>query len=940
MPIQSLEHSARKPRPWRSATHLAAVLFFCAAYATAAAEVLTFDNPEDLAAWKFDPGAEFPGATGSLTHDAESGHSAAGELALNFDFTGGGNYVSASTALPTEPPVSGVRLWLRKPDANLMFVRAVDQKGETFQKDLRYDYRGWQQILINFQQWDYSWGGDGTFDTPATQFHIVIEGQGGTKTGSLLIDDVEWLAELPGDSWQKTTTYIESSFTTDSDTQTLPWTTSGPQGVSLSGNTWTYRFTADQNTCGLHHGYSALGRPEALLITLDSDGSGHELHATLGSHFQNFSRLLGTLDETGEITLEVPLGDMQTWTYSGGENDGIVRYPLRLLNIALIRKGEREEGTLKLKHLAFRTSYDTRSPVIVVPSVKASGADLVNFDVTLRSLHDEPLAGQLRARLQTPTGTISTEAIDVIAPPLTGRTLIVPAHFGGHPVIEGEFTFTSKSTSSRPQSITIAKPRQCQPEQFTLDPNSRMGVGMYLYRFHAHPSARAEMDKLCRLAAAAGVKWTREEFHWNWVEKTKGRYDWSFYDQLVESAQQHGISIYGLVCYWTEWSQPPFDDRFVTDYCTYLRVLVNRYKDRIHHWEIWNEPNIFFWPGDKSRYAVLLREAYKAIKETDPTAKVLGMSTAGIDIDFIQRMTELGVEYDDLTVHPYRHTLEPLSFKAELERTSAMFDNRPIWITEMGWPSNIGGVTERQQAALVSGVYLTALSSPVVRNVSWYDFREDGEDPFYNEHHFGLIRHDMTPKIGYAALATIGELFKDARLLDAHADERGLLAARYETSTGYLTVLAQQDQTTLARLRFSPDDLTIRDMVGGAVPASLTDDITALLMQRGEPFYVHSQSPLSFEHLEDAITIQAPPGGLHPGDPCELNWLANTARVVGIDHPPGWKQRSSAASDKILLSIPQHATPGEHFLRLTITDDINTWELPHTIQVTPDVVVR
>ena len=58
-----------------------------------------------------------------------------------------------------------------------------------------------------------------------------------------------------------------------------------------------------------------------------------------------------------------------------------------------------------------------------------------------------------------------------------------------------------------------------------------------------------------------------------------------------------------------------------------------------------------------------------------------------------------------------------------------------------------------------------ALASGAARSVSWYDFREDGTDPYYNEHHFGLIRQDLTPKIGYP------DKWRDYSGLDIEADD-------------------------------------------------------------------------------------------------------------------------------------------------------------------------
>jgi hypothetical protein len=54
-------------------------------------------------------------------------------------------------------------------------------------------------------------------------------------------------------------------------------------------------------------------------------------------------------------------------------------------------------------------------------------------------------------------------------------------------------------------------------------------------------------------------------------------------------------------------------------------------------------------------YAELLIKARAAIKKANPNARVLGCSTAGIDLDFIRRTMELGATFDVLTIHPYRN---------------------------------------------------------------------------------------------------------------------------------------------------------------------------------------------------------------------------------------------------------------------------------------------
>ena len=52
-------------------------------------------------------------------------------------------------------------------------------------------------------------------------------------------------------------------------------------------------------------------------------------------------------------------------------------------------------------------------------------------------------------------------------------------------------------------------------------------------------------------------------------------------------------------------------------YYTFVRTLVGRYKNVIHYWEVWNEPdNAMFWKPapDPAAYAIILKTAYRAVK--------------------------------------------------------------------------------------------------------------------------------------------------------------------------------------------------------------------------------------------------------------------------------------------------------------------------------------
>ena len=209
-------------------------------------------------------------------------------------------------------------------------------------------------------------------------------------------------------------------------------------------------------------------------------------------------------------------------------------------------------------------------------------------------------------------------------------------------------------------------------------------MGAYLGRYHGR-----ELEQMALKAKESGVKWIREDFEWGNIEAEKGKFNWAFTDSVVKIARKNGISVYAIVAYWPSWTRE-YTKEGIDDYIIFLRELVKHYKNDIHQWEIWNEPNIFFWQGPKEMYAELLMKSYIAIKDVDSTAQVLGISTSGIDFDFIQKMQELQAPFDVLTIHPVSSKLVESEFISELKKASDMAvlpggKQRPVWITEMGW---------------------------------------------------------------------------------------------------------------------------------------------------------------------------------------------------------------------------------------------------------------
>lgn len=901
---------------------------------------LTFDSASSVESWTFSDGPEWPGAVGKLSWSADEGRAAPGAARLDFDFGRGGNYVAAIVKLPSEPAVEVVRLWLKKPGSNLVILRAADSEGQTFQKDLRYTFPGWQQIEVELGGWGFHWGGrnDGVIRGPYREFHVLIERDGDQKSGTMYIDDVELLTEAAASPARITTTeYVAADFDTN------VWTPDGGTGATYRDRTWHYVLRDKSGRAMLHREFSLLGRPQSMKVTVESDGSGHDLAVVLGSHFQMFEKTLGSLSREGPMQFDARMGDLKDWRHYGGENDGLVRLPFRVLGLVIVKKGASDRGTLRPSRIEVATEHESDRAVEVIPAVRREG-DQALFAVQTRSLLADPVEAKLHWSIYEGDRRRRGGVIDMSLP-ARGKPVEVKRSepVGSARVLEGRFQLEVPGQQCGQRSCTLAAVPP-QPGSARLDPESRMGAGLYLYRFHGQPDYQRKLEQMCDLASRAGVKWTREEFHWNWIETAKGQYDWSYFDDLVNTAAKHGISVYGLMCYWTEWTEPN-TERGMEDYCDYLATAVERYRDRVHHWEIWNEPNVFFWSGTRKQYVQLLKRAYETVKRVDPDAQVLGCSTAGIDTSFIQFVLDHGGPMDALTVHPYRGELNSEGFIRELRAIRDVAGGRDVWITEMGWPSNIGGLTERQQAGYVARTYLSAFASNAVRSVSWYDFREDGEDPFYNEHHFGLVRNqDLAPKMGYAALATVGRLFdglRCTRTLDLGPDLEGYVFADEERQ---IVAVWTTGPTRLISLDVSDSGVEVLDLAGGAVEIDAAAQRKSLVLQSGQPVYLRGRPGFEVRRSDPPVraTVSAP--ATHPGDSVTVDVTAQDAiRRIEWTLPPAWPQphalpgqEPGGSTARFTIPVPASAAAEPHVLTATVeTTSGQRWEIPVTITIVP-----
>lgn len=222
-------------------------------------------------------------------------------------------------------------------------------------------------------------------------------------------------------------------------------------------------------------------------------------------------------------------------------------------------------------------------------------------------------------------------------------------------------------------------------------------------------------DSLVARTAEIGVKWTRLRASWPSIEKEKGIYNWEETDKAFETALKNGITpfvtigggnpLYSKLTTYDDPKlaeiygykpEPPIKDPAAMEaFLKFTKAVLERYKDKIDYWEIWNEPNHRnYWGAtpDGKEYGQLLVQTARLMKEIDPACKIIGGSMAGINPDFANDFLSVGSDslIDIISYHNYGAVPEERVYAAiELWQVINKYNpNIELWQGECGYPSH------------------------------------------------------------------------------------------------------------------------------------------------------------------------------------------------------------------------------------------------------------
>jgi hypothetical protein len=321
-------------------------------------------------------------------------------------------------------------------------------------------------------------------------------------------------------------------------------------------------------------------------------------------------------------------------------------------------------------------------------------------------------------------------------------------------------------------------------------------------RFGAVEAFRASAQ-----ADAAGVRWTRLVFWWSALQPD-GPESWnSFYfpDDVLQAELDSGRQVVGLLLKTPDWagtggptSVPqglglPLDHPD-NHWARFARTMAERYKGRIDHWVVWNEPDVwdpqsptYTWDGTVEDLYQLQKVAYLSIKRGNPNARV-GLSGLTYWWDYFYERPQYFERYlqvaerdpsasannwyfDAAVLHLYNEPAglyrAPMLFK---EVMAARGFSKSIWINETNvapWddprnPMRRGDfrATLDEQASYLIQAFAYGLAAGAER-ISVYPMY-DGDAPPGTEL-MGLVRQDGSTRPAYQALKTVTRYFSGVR---------------------------------------------------------------------------------------------------------------------------------------------------------------------------------
>jgi hypothetical protein len=207
----------------------------------------------------------------------------------------------------------------------------------------------------------------------------------------------------------------------------------------------------------------------------------------------------------------------------------------------------------------------------------------------------------------------------------------------------------------------------------------------------------AEQARLIAAARASGARIVRFDVEVHGIVQaspTGWTHDYSRLDEAIARARRHHIRILGIlsgtpsgmtacppgVSPEASWKCAAADP---VEYARQVVAIMEHAGAGVFAWEFWNEPDhAYMYLGTPEAYGRMLGAVHRRARGRFRITSG-GVADLGTGLPFLARAQDAGARFDVGNVH-----LRGEHLRARAERASRFFGDRPLWVTEHGYPSH------------------------------------------------------------------------------------------------------------------------------------------------------------------------------------------------------------------------------------------------------------
>lgn len=276
------------------------------------------------------------------------------------------------------------------------------------------------------------------------------------------------------------------------------------------------------------------------------------------------------------------------------------------------------------------------------------------------------------------------------------------------------------------------------------------------------------IDEILDIMDEMNITWVRSSMDWSLISTEPGNVDYSYLDQvfshLKTHPQIHLLPVFNFNGSYQHAQNPTLQIKeYYQDWKEYIDGVASHYKDYCPAWEGLNNWETWVSRGE-FEYRDILKyqsEIYNTVKKYNPNAKILMGAMKISDID-LSKLTSLSAQkyYDISNLRNYSDSDGETSF---LNATKQLVDiynqgnfERPLWVTEFGYSTAKGKVSEEEQAYYIPRSFIVGFSQGVSRMfLNTLRSTEGFSQEYQNDNHMGILHKDFTPKPAYHSVRNL-----------------------------------------------------------------------------------------------------------------------------------------------------------------------------------------